>query len=85
MAQRPVDGICLLYNRRMPLVEYEPPIVEGFKGQFGDDPRQLDAHDPHWLSYRAHVLTDFMREVRAAMDKEGRAQGRASVLRYQRL
>ena len=77
MAQRPVDGICLLYNRRMPLVEYEPPIVEGFKGQFGDDPRQLDAHDPHWLSYRAHVLTDFMREVRAAMDKEGRAQGRS--------
>ena len=76
MAQRPIDGICLLYNRRMPLVEYEPLIVEGFKGQFGDDPHELDAHDPHWLSYRASVLTEFMREVRAAMDQEGRAQGR---------
>ena len=52
MAQRPIDGICLLYNRRMPLVEYEPPIVEGFKRQFGEDPHQLDAHDPRWLSYR---------------------------------
>ena len=77
MAQRPIDGICLLYNRRMPLVEYEPLIVEGFKGQFGEDPHQLDAHDPRWLSYRAGVLTEFMREVRAAMDQEGQAQGRS--------
>lgn len=76
MAQRPIDGICLLYNRRMPLVEYEPPIVEGFKQKFGDDPRELGAHDSRWLSYRAHVLTEFMREVRDAMDQEGRAQGR---------
>ena len=77
IAQRPIDGICLLYNRRMPLVEYEPPIVEGFKEQFGDDPHQLDAHDPRWLSYRAVVLTEFMREVRAAMDEAGRAQERS--------
>ena len=76
MAQRPIDGICLLYNRRMPLVEYEPPIVEGFKRQFGDDPHQLDTHDPRWLSYRAGVLTEFMRGVRAAMDEEAHAQGR---------
>ncbi len=77
MAQRPIDGICLLYNRRMPLVEYEPPVVEGFKQTFGEDPHKLDAGDPHWLSYRTGVLTEFMREVRAAMDQEGRAQGRS--------
>ena len=74
IAQRPIDGICLLYNRRMPLVEYEPPIVEGFRRQFGDDPHELDAHDPRWLSYRTGVLTEFMREVRAAMDQEGRSK-----------
>ncbi len=74
MAQRPIDGICLLYNRRMPLVEYEPLIVEGFKKQFGEDPHQLDANDPRWLSYRTGVLTEFMREVRAAMDQEGRGR-----------
>ena len=77
MAQRPIDGICLLYNRRMPLVEYEPPVVEGFKQRFGDDPHTLDAYDPRWLSYRTGVLTEFMREVRAAMDQEERAQGRS--------
>lgn len=77
MAQRPIDGICLLYNRRMPLVEYEPPVVEGFKGTFGEDPHKLDAGDPRWLSYRTGVLTEFMREVRATLDQEGRAQGRS--------
>lgn len=77
MAQRPIDGICLLYNRRMPLVEYEPPVVEGFKQRFGENPHILDAYDPRWLSYRTGVLTEFMREVRAAMDQEERAQGRS--------
>ena len=77
MAQRPIDGICLLYNRRMPLVEYEPTVVEGFKQRFGENPHKLDAYDPRWLSYRTGVLTEFMREVRAAMDQEERAQGRS--------
>ena len=26
-----MNGVCLLFNRRMPLVEYEPPVVEGFR------------------------------------------------------
>ena len=65
----PVDGVCLLYNRRPPLVEYEPPLVEGFMAEYGEDPRHLDEMDPRWLSYRATVLTQFMREVRRAMDE----------------
>ena len=81
MAQRPIDGVCLLYNRRMPLVEYEPLVVEEFKQEFGDNPRELDAHDPRWLSYRAGVLTTFMREVRDAMDQETHTQGRAKRIK----
>ncbi len=30
MASYPIDGICLLYNRRPPLVEYEEP--RGLRG-----------------------------------------------------
>ena len=26
-----VDGVCLLYNRRPPYVDYEEPLIEGFK------------------------------------------------------
>ena len=77
MARYPVEGICLLFNRRLPLVEYEPPLVEGFKQEFGRDPRALDEKDPQWLAYRCGVLTQFMREVRAAMDAVAREQGRS--------
>ena len=69
MAERPIDGVCLLYNRRPPLVEYEPPLVDGFMRAFGRDPRTLPEDDPDWLAYRAGTLTQFMRDVRAAMDE----------------
>ena len=62
-----VDGIALLYNRRPPLLDYEPPLVEGFQAEFGEDPRALPEDDSRWLAYRARVMTQFMREVRDAM------------------
>ena len=80
IAEFPIDGVCLLYNRRPPLVEYEPSLVEGFRGEYGEDPRQIDEHDPRWLLYRARTLTQFMREVREAMDEAGLAQDRGKRL-----
>ena len=76
IAAYPIDGICLLYNRRPPLVEYEEPIVEGFGKTYGEDPRRLDDRDPRWLRYRATFLTQFMREVRGMLTEEARKQGR---------
>lgn len=67
MAGYPIDGVCLLYNRRPPLVEYEPPLVEGFKAKYGKDPRALEERDSRWLAYRSTALTTFMRSVRKAM------------------
>ena len=78
MAGFEVDGICLLYNRRPPLVEYEPPLIEGFKAEYGEDPRRLDEKDPRWLSYRARTLTQFHREVRDAMDAVAEEQKRTN-------
>ncbi len=80
MAEYPIDGVCLFYNRRPPLVEYEAPVVEGFQAKYGEDPRQLDEKDPRWLSYRATFLTQFMREVREAMEKAARDQNRSKPL-----
>ena len=74
-----VDGVSLAYNRRPPLVEYEPSIVSGFRDEFGLDPHRLDDGDRRWLSYRARVLTGFMREVRAAMDRIEHEQGRRRI------
>lgn len=75
MAGYGVDGICLLYNRRPPLVEYEPPLIEGFRSEYGQDPREIDGNDQRWLSYRARTLTQFHREVRQAMDEVGEEMG----------
>jgi len=80
MAEYPIDGVCVLYNRRPPLVAYEAPLVEGFKSRFGLDPRQLDPHDERWLRFRFEVLTQFMRELRAEMDAVGTKQKRAKRL-----
>ena len=76
MAERPIDGVCLLYNRRPPVVEYEPPLVDGFTREFGRDPRTLPEGDRDWLTYRAGTLTQFMRDVRAAMDEASRDRPR---------
>ena len=80
MAEYPIDGVCVLYNRRPPLVAYEAPLVEGFKSRFGEDPRSLDPRDERWLKYRSEVLTQFMRELRAELDAVGREQKRAQRL-----
>ncbi len=77
IAQHPVDGISLQFNRRLPVIEYEPPVVESFKAEYGEDPFALDARDARWLAHRASFMTDFLREVRAALDDAAAAQGRA--------
>ena len=76
IAAYPIDGICLLYNRRPPLVEYEEPIVEGFQARYGEDPREIDERDARWLKYRATFLTQFMRQVREMLNDEAHKQGR---------
>ncbi len=77
IASYPVDGVALLFNRRPPLLEYEPPLLEGFRAQFGLDPRTLDEQDERWLRYRAGFLTTFMRELRAGLDATDQELGRS--------
>ena len=79
VAQHPVDGICILYNRRPPLVDYEPPLVDGFMEAYGEDPRQLADDDARWLGYRSRALTAFHRELREALDGLAREQGRERI------
>ncbi len=75
----PLDGLALLYNRRMPLLEYELPLIDGFRARHGVDPRQLAADDPRWLAHRAGVMTDFMRELRRRLDAIAFRRGRSRL------
>ena len=68
-----IDGINPIFNRGAPFLLYEEPLVEGFKTEYGQDPRQLDERDERWLRYRAGVMTDFMRQLRREMDEQGTA------------
>ena len=80
MAGYPIDGVCLLYNRRPPILEYEPPLVESFQAKYGKDPRLLNEKDGRWLSHRASFLTQFMQELRAAMKGVEKQQKRQQPL-----
>jgi hypothetical protein len=74
VARYPIDGVCIAFNRRPPLVEYEGPVIEAFRARHGIDPRSLDEQDPRWLAARATFLTTFMRELRQAMQRSGAAR-----------
>jgi len=79
-ARYPVEGICVAYNRRPPFLEYDTPIIESFQSRYGTDPRKLDERDSQWLSHRATFMTQWMRELRQALDEVGRERGVAKPL-----
>jgi hypothetical protein len=66
------DGICLCFIRGVPLVLYEPIMVEGFKKQYGVDPRVLKELDPRWLEYQGSVLTSFVKQVKRTLKPKQR-------------
>jgi len=75
----PLDGVCVLYNRRMPILGYEAPLADGFRAKHGIDPRTLPESDPRWLAHSAEVLTGFMRDLRQLMREEEKRQSRRPI------
>ena len=71
-----IDGVNLNFKRGAPFVVYDPPLVEGFRKQYGHDPRQLDEWDKTWLEYRSGAVTQLMRELRQALDRVGARLGK---------
>ena len=80
-----VDGICLLYNRRPPLVDYDPPLVEAFIEKHGIDPRELPEDDARWLDVKSEPLTMFMRELRESLGDDAHISACVSNRRENRL
>lgn len=70
------DGAAVIYARAPPFILYEKPLIDGFEAEYGMNPRALDEKDERWLMYRATFVTQFMREVRQAMDAVGKKLGR---------
>ena len=70
------DGAHLVFCRGVPVVLYEQPFLEMFQKEYGLDPRKLDEEtDPRIRKTWAKVVTTFMREARAMLDKEQKRRG----------
>jgi hypothetical protein len=68
-----LDGLTLYLHRFKPFVLYEPPVVEAFIAQHGEDPRALPEDDPRWIAHTASYTTAFVRAVRDLVrEKPGR-------------
>ena len=61
------DGVCLCFIRGIPVVLYEPIMVEGFEKEYGIDPRVLDELDPRWMEYQGAVMTAFVKRVKETL------------------
>lgn len=75
MASYSPDGISLLFNRGMPFMLYEEPLVSGFIEKYGEDPRKLDEDDKRWLEYKSGIMTGFIERLREEMDECAHKQG----------
>src|SRR5262249_2824311 len=58
---------------------YELPLIDGFKAEYGADPRRLPNGANRWGRYRARPHTEFMRSVRRIV-REKRPKAEVSVL-----
>jgi len=59
-----LDGVHLFWGRGVPLVLYEPPVIEAFVREFREDPRNLPKDDPRIYKTRGKVVLTFLRGLR---------------------
>ncbi len=69
------DGANVIFVRGVPYVLFEEPFRRLFQKRYGLDPRKVKDDDPRLLALRAEIITQFMAEIRAMLDEEGRARG----------
>ena len=72
-----LDGIMLDYTRFFDRnCGYHPSIVEAYKAKTGRDPMTIPNDDKDWRQFRADYVTQFVRELRAAVDRVAAERGR---------
>ncbi len=75
-----VDGINFDFLHHPPFLGYENIMIEGFKTKYNLDPRKLSADDPRWIEFKDSVMTDFMKQVRTAVEKESLLTGKKILI-----
>jgi len=68
------DGICLAFNRGLPLMICEEPVLREFKRRHGRAPRlPQEVDSPELLVVRQEMLADFIARVQAMLARYGKA------------
>ena len=66
-----VDGICIDVLRHPNMAQYDDPLVEAYLKKTGRNPMEMENDgDEEWLRLRADAFTQFIREARAALDRQ---------------
>ncbi|MBI4023855.1 MAG: hypothetical protein HY360_02675 [Verrucomicrobia bacterium] len=66
-----MHGVCVDVLRHPPMAAYDLPLVEEFLNKTGRDPRQMENDgEEEWLRFRCGAFTRFLREARAALDRQ---------------
>ena len=77
-AKYDVDGLYLDFARKPPLVGWEPAMLDSFKKKYKVDPKKAprDEWFEPWIAHWCSFVTEFMRDLREALDHVERERGR---------
>lgn len=70
MARSGCDAVTLIWHRGIPYVLYEKPVADRFFELYGEYPYELPLDEPRLNRLHCDIMTDFIREVRSALDAE---------------
>jgi len=71
-----IDGVHFFFSRGVPFIFFEPPFVEAFQREYGDDPRPLPLDDRRVWKLRARFVLPLLRELRSALNTIGSKRNR---------
>lgn len=68
------DGICMAFNRGLPLIVCEEPVIEAYRRRYGREPRLPEEIDtPELQDVRMDLLAGFVERVKRLVESRGKA------------
>lgn len=79
VAERGADGLLVGCDRQVPMLRYEPALVQEFRDQTGIDPLKIDVSNrleyERWIRFRAEFFTRTLRELKRRLEPLRAARG----------
>ena len=67
------EGLCLAFNRGLPLMICEEPVIEAYRRKYGREPKLPEEVDtPELQAVKAELLADFVARVRGLAAERGK-------------